>query len=249
MQKISKNGGHGRIAALKQRSAELTSSMQTFCLEPTLWKFNQICAYPALRKDEDNFKIWRIACLYKYGEEWELKSDPDDPSKPLNSVELAFTLHESKITERAIKSPSYTLSMQIIHIFYALGELKYIDLFYQCMGHERLPLTTKQQLIALYRDIKGMYQIRVSGLLAKDPDHFKKLELVTSVVNFTYFDDVKERAVAEKKKLEERNRLLMGNPGPSPASVVNTVDGVNTSDTNTGGYLMNNWPEKIYGIN
>lgn len=53
-----------------------------------------------------------------------------------------------------------------------------------------------------------MYREEVPKLLKKNPNHFTDLELAVSTVDFSYFDDAKERALEEKRKNEEKSQFL-----------------------------------------
>lgn len=204
-----KRSGKSRLEQMKLRIEELTFSMQLFCLNPKLEKFLEICKCDSLvRKEADDFKIWKLSCLYKYGRDWELEFDPEDRSKSIDNIEFNFQLHEKSLCDKAIENPSQSTSLRILHIFFATGELKYIDLYYQCMGHENLPESTRRYLVSVYHTIKEKYQLEVIKLLTENKNHFDNLDLVQSTVDFSYFDDAKERAIREKKRIEQHNKMI-----------------------------------------
>lgn len=60
-----------RIAALRKEKEARIDDYQTFCLNPSLEKFNNLCLYETT---DDNFPVWRRACLYQYGEQWGFNS-------------------------------------------------------------------------------------------------------------------------------------------------------------------------------
>lgn len=163
----------------------MTSSMQTFCLHPSKELFDQICKCdPLRRKEGDDFEAWRLAALWRYGDEWGL--EPDD-----TFVTLAQRL--SKKTEEA---PSKTTALQILHLFFATGDLDYIEAFYECMGHEKIPEGTRRYLVETYKVVKELYCGKLHEVSNEQLD---KLGLRRDVVDFSYFDDAKERAIEEKK--------------------------------------------------
>lgn len=200
----------GRLSAFVKRVEELSMEMQLFCLNPSAELFREICSCHTIkRRNENDFDIWKTAVMYKYGRDWDLASDPDDPKKILDLVEMNFELKETQLCKRAIEQPSQSLSINILHIFFATGELKYIDLFYQCMGHEKLALPTRQHLVSIYKDVRGRYRERILLLVENNPCHFDNLDIVRSVVDFSHFDNVKETAIADKKRIEEHNKIVV----------------------------------------
>jgi hypothetical protein len=88
-------------------------------------------------------------------------------------------------------------------VFYATGELKYIDIYYQCMGMV-LSTEVRKYLSTLYIEARDGYRERIAGLLQKDRGHFEKYNVELSSVDFSYFDEEsieKFRTVIEGKKI------------------------------------------------
>jgi len=225
------NKRKGRLGVMLARVDSLTRSMQTFCLDPGLKLFKEIsCCETIKRREADDFKAWRLACLYKYGSDWGLTHDPDDSNKSIELAETAFVLFENSLCGRAIDEPSRSKSLQILHLFFATGELKYIDLFYQCMGHEKLHLDTRRYLANVYSTVKELYRENVAKYLAVDKDHFIKLELSEQVLDFTYIDKAVAAAREAKDKIAEQNKIL-ASAGARPVKP---------------DYLQ--MPDKLYGI-
>jgi hypothetical protein len=73
------------------------------------------------------------------------------------------------------------------------------------MGHELLPPASQRVIAAAYKSAKDLYCTEVAARLQKDPDCLKKLGLVRSTVDFSYFDDARERALAEKARIDAYN--------------------------------------------
>lgn len=225
----------GRLNILRDKIESLTLDLQKFCLQPSLKKFTEICSCVSVRRNEEaGFASWRTACLYKYGEDWGLKEDPEDAKKTLQNLEFVFSIEDENLCKKAIETPTQSIAVKLIYIFFALGELKYIDLFYQCMGHEKLSVLTRRYLVGVYKNTREMYKLAVSELLSKNPHHFSELGLAISTVDFSYFDNAKERALEEKRQMEERNNLLRSlakEPIAEPK------------------IQKSNFPVKMYGIN
>ncbi len=179
-----------RRTILNQKVELLILSMQKFCLNPTQEKFNEICLYD--QKMGDEFEIWKAACEYKYN----FQSNTD------------FIKKENIICKKAVVHPTRSNALQILHIFFATGELKYIDLFYQCMGHELLSPQSRQYLSSVYKETKIMYNDEIQNLSTVNPEHFNKLGLDLSVVNFSHFDDIREKILIERQRISEYNKLL-----------------------------------------
>jgi hypothetical protein len=186
---------------MKDEVERLTFAMQKFCLAPNKATFDEICACTALKRaDADNFIIWRDACLYKYsgdlgwGDDQAITSVDDHRKEDdRGDYEGDFMTNEGALCEKTILTPTKSAAIQVMYMFYATGELKYIDLYYQCMGHERLPMQTKQYLARLYAETKKMYKDEVLILLMKNPAHFDTgagRGMRLDVAGFTYFDDI-----------------------------------------------------------
>lgn len=232
-----------RLNTLRNKIESLTFDLQKFCLQPSLEKFTEICSCVSVRRNEEaGFASWRTACLYKYGEDWNLNADPEDERKAIQNVEFVFSIEDEKLCKKAIAEPTQSNAVKLIYIFFALGELKYIDLFYQCMGHEKLPMQTRQYLVGIYKNTREMYKLAVSDLLSKNPNHFDELGLTISTVDFSYFDNAKERAQEEKRQIEEKNNLLR-------SLAKEPMDEMSKIFAQKFGNRRDDFPVKIYGIN
>lgn len=179
-----------RIQKLKKYNDDLSFDMQLFCLNPAKDKFLEISTNRHLAQCE-GYDAWVSAALYKYNMNWDLDI----------LTRISFEDLDAKLCAAVMSIPSRNTAIQLIHIFFATGELKYIDAYYQCMGHIQLPRTTREELSRLYHTVKTKYRERILELGA---DHFRNLDLRMNVIDFSYFDDAVERAMAEK----EHNKLL-----------------------------------------
>lgn len=230
-----------RLAKLRKEQAENVHYMKTFCLNPNREIFSRICT---LR--DGHIPIFRLACLFQYAEEWGLNVDPNDSSKRIENIQTDFLIREREISEKAISAPSKTNSMKVLYLYYALGELKHIDLFYQCMGHEGIPHSSRVELAELFRETRSLYQAEIMKLRAINPNHFENYDM--NEIDFKYFDTMKERALAEKKRIEEHNNMLIS---------LNS-NNTNEKNTHTKNHTKNHtvqkrpettmMPTQIYGI-
>lgn len=169
------------IASIRQRTDDLTFSMQTFCLHPGPELFAEICADVGMARNEgDNFCIWRSSVIYRHGDKWGLA--PDD-----------WLSQESKICKNALDRPTKTTGLKVIHIFFATGELKYIDLFYQMMGHMGIPLRTRQYFAGTFTAVKDMYLRKLNELTTVNPRHLEEAGIRKDVADFSYFDDIAKK--------------------------------------------------------
>ena len=197
-----------KIAEFNRKIELAAKNMQLFCLEPSLESFTQICECKALRRSLDViFETWRTSCLYKYGEQWGLQYDPENPGRSLDALQMVFDIQCEKMQTDAEFSPSKILAIKILHMFYAFGDVASLELYYQMLGHDKLPITTRKELADLYNITKEQYRTRVCELLDKDPQHIAKLGLDESVVDFSYIDRAVENARAAKAAAEEQRGL------------------------------------------
>lgn len=243
-----------RLAKLRAAEQENLLKMKTFCLDPSLATFKKICE--SKLRNSDNFNIWKLACLYQYGEDWGLEYDPDDDTKLIQNVQVDFIIREQDISEKAISQPARKRALDAIHIYYALGQLKHIDLFYQCMGHYQLPQSTRLELVNIYRDTKEVFGDEINRLRGLNKDHFANYDMRN--IDFTYFDTVKEKALAERERLREQNEMITGinkAVGANKATVgVNTLSqstNASSQSTNTAQTpprATTEFPSQIYGI-
>lgn len=194
-----------RVEKLRMEIDELTYSMQKFCIRPSHELFKKIIKCSSITRDHDNFNIWRLACLYKHGHDWGLESDPTMAERPLDLVILDFMSRENTICKKILNAPSQTLAMQLMHIFFALGELKHIELFYQCMGHEKLSLGTRRQLVESFRVVRDLYR---AAVLTLSPEETTALGKRLPAVSFTYFDDIKKQIDAEKQQFNDGKKTI-----------------------------------------
>jgi hypothetical protein len=163
-----------KLRALREKIESLTISMQTFCMNPSLKLFKDICACESVKRAaDDNFPIWEAACLFKYGHDWGI----DD---------MDFIAQEEQLCARALENPSMSAVYKIF----------------------KLHINTARHLNQIYKNMKDLYQKRYVEFTTSDPRHFIKLNLDPSVMNFTYFDNARERAIKEKELHEEQNKII-----------------------------------------
>lgn len=192
----------GRLARFKKRIDDLTVNMQKFCLNPSKKLFDEICACDSIRRNEsEEFETWRLAVLYKWGGQWDMELDPDT-KLDIGLSHIKFLAIEKGLVDNLIETPSRSKALKLLHIFFATGELRYIEFFYQCMGHEGLVLSTRRNLCEIYIKIKELYTATVPILLQEDPEHFDKIGVEKSDVDFTYFEKFKDQL---GKHREDRN--------------------------------------------
>ncbi len=185
-----------RIAEFKKQSALITNHMVTFALDPTLDKYNAICKCESLiRTSGEFFPLFRDTCLLCYGDLWGIHEDSLGLNTDTNITETITNLKEA-----AVRAPTLTIATKLMYVFYASGQLAIIELFYQCMGCETMQRHTKEQLAQLYRDVKNDWQKCCAGLLRKNPSHFDNMKIRPDVADFSYFDNIKERAIEERER-------------------------------------------------
>lgn len=229
--KMSRSGSTSRskIAQFKKRVEDLTYDLQAFCLNPTVTKYKEICSCEPLRRNEaDDFVIWQMAVLFKFGSKWGLPScDGADESHTCNNNECVVSASnkfldldeqlcgcyqgDDYIPGRALGNPSRTIANKLWHMYFGTGELKYADLVYQLMGHVQLPVDSRRYIADIYKNVRELYVNRIADYCKKDPEHFNKLKalgVTQSDVDFSYFDGIKERAMEEKKKVEDANNMI-----------------------------------------
>lgn len=188
---------NGRLGEYRRKIERLTRAMQTFCLDPQKATFDEIVSTSAIARNEgDDFRVWRIACEFKYGEKWG--SEPSED----------FVALDKSLCDRVVAQPSKSTATQLLHVYFATGELKYIDLYYQTMGHEQLAADTRRYLSGVYKETKNMYLETIAELTKKDKEHFDKIGLPLGYVDFTYLDKAKERALKAKEDVAEANKIL-----------------------------------------
>lgn len=232
-----------RLAALRERKDRLFNAFQMFCMKPDFETFMQISALDSIR-GEDGFDAWRLACLYKYGADWELSSDPANARVSIDSIYMAFNAYETDLCEKALSEPTRGRSLQVLHVFFATGELKYIELFYQCMGHEGLKFDSRVYLVKVFKTTRDMYRARAADYLSADPDHFTKLELSPAVMGFTYFDDIKKKYVKVAEDNKTTNGLFVKTP-----DFIFDPPAVNASARTPKKPEYLTMPDQIYGVN
>lgn len=161
-----------RLRQLREKNARLTRAMQTFCLVQDRATYDEIRSSESLMR-LDGFTAWRHACEYKYG--W------GDPS--------GFLELDARLSHRAVSEPSKSVATDLLHVFYATGELKYIDLFYQMMGHIALSVVTRRELVELYKEARQLYRDVNPGEMET-----RRLGLRPDVIDFTCMESAIDAA-------------------------------------------------------
>ena len=86
-------------------------------------------------------------------------------------------------------------------IYYAIGELKYLDMFYQLMGHAGLHADTRAYLTAGFRDVREIYADKITSMIIEDPEYFDKSESpIRTNVDFSYFENMEKKIIKQKAK-------------------------------------------------
>lgn len=178
---------NNKIAAHKAEVEELTCSMQKFCLIPNEQLYHRICNCSSLRRNTEGFEYWQSAVVFMHSYDTDQPDDVED-----------FLTTEAQLCEKAILAPTKSVAIKVINMFFGTGKLKYIDLFYQIMGHERITQSTRSQLSEIFRNTKELY---TNTLLTMTPDQQSALSVDIEAVNFTYFDGIADRAKAEKERI------------------------------------------------
>ena len=185
------------IASMRKNVDNLTLTMQTFCLYPCVEAFKEICDCPDIARNEgNNFTTWKLSVMYKYGAKWGFSADPID-GKSLESIELAWMCQNDLLSQVIVK-PSRGSALKILHMFFATGELRYIDLFYQCIGNAGLPVESRKYLADLYIAVRDLYRKDSQKYLAWDANHFTKIGMRKDIADFSYFDNIGSRAKSDK---------------------------------------------------
>jgi hypothetical protein len=107
------------------------------------------------------------------------------------------------------------VATSILHVFFATGELKYIDLYYQCMGHEVLSASTRRVLMSAFTNTKALFREELVRLEMVDRvgagsihEYVRSLGLRMDALDFTYFDDIVERANDMKAQAAELRAIV-----------------------------------------
>ncbi len=210
-----------RLAKLRDEQARITTCMKTFCLNPNKETYDKICA-SALARD-DAHAIWKLACLYKYGNDIL-------PCSAHEQTITAFMIREENLCARVISDPSKTRAIEVLHLYYALGELKYIELFYQLFGHEKLPRSTRAELAELYKETRDLFT-RTIFELSQNPKHFADYDMRD--IDFKYFDDVAARYKQSKEDSQANVQMVNSMAGNTSARTRVQTDATPNTTTTT----------------
>lgn len=187
-----------RLKELHEEQQRNIERVKYFCLEPTLDNFKAVVRPRVVT--EECFDAWRTAALYKFSSDWGIDLDPDTGDE-IN--EDKFLDLDNTVCKGAISAPTRTNCEKLMFIFYATGELKYIDLFYQCMGIVR-SRDVQKYLTTLFTETREGYSERIFTLIAADKTHFDNINVCLGSVDFSYFDKPsidKFRQIAKDKKI------------------------------------------------
>ncbi len=143
--------------------------MVTFCLEPSREIFD---ASARLASSSEFVEIWRAACGYKH--DWRTDDRTDDHTGNFLST-------EERLCKDVLARPTRSKAIQVLHIFYAMGTIRHIDLFYQLIGHEGLPAQTRAELARIYKETRDIYTDKLHTIEKLPPG------IKLSDVNFSHF--------------------------------------------------------------
>jgi hypothetical protein len=185
-----------RLKKYREEQNRNFERIKYFCLEPTLDNFKAIVRPKSV--SDICFIAWRTAALYKFSVDWGIDTDLDGNEL----TEDAFLALDAAVSA-VISAPTRTLCEQLMFIFYATGELKYIDIYYQCMGMILSP-EVRKYLSTLFIETRDGYSERICKLIEHDRNHFDKYNVELSNVDFSYFraeNIQKFKEIIEDKKL------------------------------------------------
>lgn len=192
------------IRDFKRNIARLTDRMITFSLNPDYAAYKEILACTSLvRESGEFFPLFMQGCMAQYGRKWGCEEDPHMQTYHTTIDELLRT---------CIQAPTYTAAMKLLYTFYATGSLDCIEVFYQCMGHESMPRSTKDQLRPWYENTRAKYQAETARLLRANANHFAQYKHIREdIADFSYFDidKINARVKIEREKNSELRALKM----------------------------------------
>jgi hypothetical protein len=207
-----------RLRKLREDATRNVETMKYFCLTPTYASFCKVTRDKNLT--EECFNAWKVAAIYKYAvsglsEDDNATSDNDTsdttqwstiPDNILEEATGAF-MKVDEMLSLAIKAPTRTLCDMLLCVFYATGELKYIDIFYQCMGII-YSQETKKYLSDCFKKTRADYNQKIYELECADKNHFEKYNVDLSKVDFSYFD---ETNIAKFRQIVKDRKLTIAN--------------------------------------
>jgi hypothetical protein len=169
--------------------------MRFFCLSPSLEAFREVASNAKIARDmPENLRAWKAAAAFKWGycvdaaDIGIMGADCADSTAGEDSADSAADTDADFLSIDAqfgTKNPTHTKCEQMMYIFYATGELKYIDLFYQCMGTV-MSSNVRRVLADMFRITRDEYRERLSAM---SPQALADLPVPLSYVDFSHFDE------------------------------------------------------------
>ena len=206
-----------RLRKMREDAKRNVETMKYFCLTPTYESFCKVTRDKNLT--EECFNAWKVAAIYKYAVSGLGEDDTSDgsttidtqwstiPDNILEEATVAF-MKVDEMLSQAVKAPTRTLCDMLLCVFYATGELKYIDIFYQCMGIV-YSKETKKYLSDCFKETRADYNQKIYELERADKNHFEKYNVDLSKVDFSYFNEnniAKFRQIVNDRKLTGSER-------------------------------------------
>lgn len=197
-----------KIHKLRAQQAAARKHMLTFCMRPSRELFQNIVRDAS---KAEYFTEWRAAAILKFGYD-EITEEIINITSNLNA-----------------KTPSLNNSMRVLYMFYASGDQTYLTAFYESMGEARLKDTTRKYLADIFHSVMVNYRAICKQLIALDAEHFDKINVKQSDVDFRRYE-----------------QLL-------PADTAKYIDqpATHAPDQHTDMFTMDGtefFPQKIYGI-
>jgi len=201
-----------KIQKIKQQRESARIKMLTFCLRPSQESYDLITKWAP----SDYLPEWRAAAAIKFGYE------------PVNDAMI------SMVENAGARKQSLNNSIRLMYMFYASGDPKYLQLFYESIGAESISEKSRMYIYDMFSAVKSNYKKIIEFLLSKNPKHFDNIGVNLDDVNFSKYEVI--------------------------GGATNNVTAIDTSAANsepkisTNASVDDNWngdeyfPQKIYGF-
>lgn len=139
--------------------------MRSFCLNPTWSLFKKICEDKKNLK-KPHFPIWRAACVVKYLEKWSKKPGFPESNKFSNKSDEYLTFYKEEgenILREIERKPTDALINKLWYMFYATGEVGFIQKAFEVCGYEASE-TIRKIAMSTFDESKRFYFMEIAKL-------------------------------------------------------------------------------------
>lgn len=186
-----------KTESYKAKVEVLTLRMQFFCLDPKLSNYKEISECIKLKNEQgENYNIWNLAVLAKYGPMWGIET-PDDIAEKFNKESKRLSLI-------LLLKPTASALDKIWYIFFAVGEVSALRAAFEVAGNLKASKELRENALKMFETFRDAYSDKIRQVLSEKPNFFTTHEIPSASESVGAFEKLN---MLINKKTEELKNL------------------------------------------